>query len=243
MISCPTKKLGKIFEFCGIGIYSIFGLTSSHWVAIGTIGTFLAVVAALIIALTQDRIREWWNRAKLHASISLSPPDCHQIELRNSGGGRVITQNCIYLRVRVSNYNGRKPAENAEVMISSLWEINESGNEKRRETFLPMNLIWSHYGVKEIRIPVGVFRHCDLGFIVAWPETTRMRFDTVVQPNPVSEGELPNVVGPGEYKFELIFTADNAMPTRKMWILEFDGIWVENEKEMLEKHIHIKEIL
>ncbi|HBM46191.1 MAG: hypothetical protein UT05_C0003G0037 [Parcubacteria group bacterium GW2011_GWF2_38_76] len=207
-----------------------------------TIGTFSAIIVALLIALFQDRIRELWNRAELEIKISMTPPDCHKIGLHGQNGNFI--QNCIYLRARVTNV-GRKPAENTEIMISKLWEIDELGNEKIVETFLPMNLAWSHYRTNNIRIPAGVFRHCDIGDIrdLIHHTETQMRFDIIVQPYRVDGDKYPNIVSSGKYKFELITSADNAISSQSLWELEFDKVWVEDEKEMLEKHIHIKKII
>lgn len=217
-----------------------FGLhhtTSFDW---ATIGTFSAIAVALLIALFQDRIREWWNKAKLEINISITPPDCHKIELHDQKGNFI--QNCIYLRARVTNI-GRRPAENTEVMISRLWKIDALGNEKIVETFLPMNLAWSHYRTNNMRIPTGVFRHCDIGDIRCYASETQMRFDIIVQPYQVEGFKYPNIVNPGKYRFELITSADNAISEQSLWELEFDGIWVEDEKEMLKKHIHINKII
>lgn len=217
--------------------FDFYHVSSFDW---ATIGTFSAIVVALLIALFQDRIREWWNRAELKINISMTPPDCHKIELCDQKGN--FSKNCIYLRARVTNI-GRKPAENTEVMISRLWKIDELGNEKILETFLPMNLAWSHYRTSSMRIPAGVFRHCDIGDIRRYSTETQMRFDIIVQPYQVEGFKYPNIVSAGKYRFELITSADNTISKQSLWELEFNGIWTENEKEMLEKHIHIKKII
>ena len=204
--------------------------------------TFLVVFVALFQEWIKNNI---WNRSKLKISISPVSPDCHKIEFRGDNGNFI--QNGIYLRVQVKNI-GRKPAENVEVMISKLWKINEFGNKDLMKTFLPMNLAWSHYRTSNIRIPVGVFRHCDIGYIkdtLTYDGTglgTKMKFDTIIQPNRVSEDVYPNIVDPGKYKFELIISSDNSKSKNSFWNLYFDEIWTEDEEEMLTNHIKIEKV-
>jgi ABC-type phosphate transport system substrate-binding protein len=65
--------------------------------------------------------------------------------------------------------------------------------------------------------------------------------DTMIQPNPVASGEIPNVIKPGKYRFELLLSGDNVKTLRKIWGLEFDK-WSDDEGEMLNNHIKIKEL-
>lgn len=199
--------------------------------------TFLAV----IVALFQEKIKNYFDRARVVFKINLIPPDCHQIALSNQDSGRHIS-NCIYLRIRVIHMKG-KTAKDVEVIISNFWEIDNAGQKKISQKFLPMNLVWSHFRTQLIQIPNGVFRYCDLGYIAPSNGSTFLRLDTISQPNPVSGGELPNVFKSGKYEFELVLTGDNVEPKTQHWTLEFDGTWVENEAVMLEKHISIKEII
>ena len=213
---------------------SFLGMDANVWVAIGT---FLVVV----VALFQDWIRTQWNRTKLKLTIKMEPPDCHLIRLTDQSGH--ISINSIYLRIRVQNL-GAKSAENVEVMITDLWKI-EAGGKSRMQTFLPMNLLWSHYGTRSENIPDGVFKHCDLGSVrptAGHNPIAVMKFDTAVQPNQVSGGVTPNIVGAGKYEFELVATANNAKPDTSLWQFEFDGTWLDSETLMLGEHIKINRI-
>ena len=56
---------------------------ANFWVSVGlAIVTFLT----LFVALFQERIRKFWNRATLDMEINLTPPDSHQISLSNQRG-------------------------------------------------------------------------------------------------------------------------------------------------------------
>ena len=198
--------------------------------------TFLAVW----VALFQEKIKNYFDQARVIFKINLIPPDCHQIGLSNPNSGQ-HQSNCIYLRIRVIHLKG-KTAKDVEVIISNFWEVDEIGTKKVSKKFIPMNLVWSHFRTQLIQIPNGIFRYCDLGYIAPSQNGTFLKLDTISQPNQVSGGEFPNIFKAGKYEFELVLTGENVEPKTQHWILEFDGVWVEDEKEMLEEHISIKEI-
>ena len=201
--------------------------------------TFLAV----LVALFQEKIRQFFNSAKLEMKINLVPPDCHKISLANGSTGQHLC-NSIYIRIRITNADSPS-AENVEVILSNFWKIKSDGNKQILEKFLPMNLIWSHFQPRthQIKIPKGISRHCDFGYFAPIGDQGKvlLKLDTIVQPNPVAGGELPNIMKEGKYEFELLISGDNVIPRRKRWALDFDGIWSEDEKEMLNKHIKIQE--
>jgi hypothetical protein len=211
-------------------------IETDAWTAIGTI--FLGTVA--LLTFFYDRYKN--RRARVSMAINTTPPDCHQIALTNSSTGEFASW-CIYIRIRVDHITGNS-AEDVEIMVSNFWNIDENGKRNVKKAFLPMNLKWSHFGGKKRSIPRGMFRHCDFGcFQPKYTNNTHtvLRLDTAVQPNIVSEGEIPNVIEPGKYEFELILSGINTNFIRKRWLLEFDENWTENESEMLNNHVQIKE--
>lgn len=189
--------------------------------------TFLAV----LVALFQERIKDWFNLAHLDLNINLDPPDCHQIDLTDQS--RAFLSKCIYLRIRVINFKG-KTAKNVEIIASNLWRYdNDTYNVVK--TFLPMNLRWSHlHRAKEV-VPPKSFRFCDLGPIRPLQSNVVLKLDTIVQPNPVSGGVLPNVLEAGKYKLELLISGDNTKPKIYTWIIEFSDQWSDDEDIMLER--------
>ncbi|MBP9772471.1 MAG: hypothetical protein KBD26_01430 [Candidatus Pacebacteria bacterium] len=196
---------------------------------------------AVLVALFQEKIKNYFSRAKVKFEINLIPPDCHQITLSDLNSGKHIS-NCIYIRICVIHLKGAT-AKNVEVIISNFWEIDNYGTRKISKKFIPMNLIWSHFRTQLIQIPNGIFRYCDLGYIAPMAaKNTYLKLDTITQPGMVSGGEFPNIFKAGKYEFELVLTGDNVQPKTQCWSLDFDGVWVENENEMLAKHIIIKEI-
>ena len=209
------------------------------WVNVGlAVVTFLA----LVVALFQERIRKYWNRATIDMEINLTPPDCHQISLSNQSG-QIVGQT-IYIRIRVIHKNG--PAgENVEIMPINFWRIDKQNNLSLLKYFLPISLVWSHFQprINTIRVPVSLFRHCDFGHFVKTQNKnqTILILDTMVQPNPVANNEIPNVIKPGKYQFELLLSGDNVKALRKKWEIEFKN-WSDDESVMLNSNIKLREV-
>lgn len=193
--------------------------------------TFLAVA----VALFQEKIKDFFRTARLDVKINLEPPDCHQIALTDPRSGSTIC-NSIYIRFRVQHLSGDS-AENVELMLSNFWRYGGNGSKEVVREFLPMNLVWSHFQPQriEVRIPKKLFRHCDFGSFRPFTinNGTILKLDTMVQPNTVAGGNLPNVVLPGQYEFEVMISGNNVKPLTKRWSLEFGRAWSEDESEML----------
>lgn len=189
--------------------------------------TFLAV----LVALFQEKIKDWFNLAHLDLDINVNPPDCHQIDLTDQNG--VFISKSIYSRIRVKNTKG-KTAKNVEIIASNLWKYNNNQYEIVK-TFLPMNLKWSHLGRAKEIIPPKSFRFCDLGPVRPLADSVILKLDTIVQPNPVSGGVLPNVIEAGKYKLELLISGDNTKPKVYTWTIEFSNQWSDDEATMLER--------
>lgn len=209
------------------------------WVSVGlAVVTFLA----LVVALFQERIRKYWNRAVLDMEINLIPPDCHQISLSNKQGE--IVGQTIYIRIKVLHKSG-SAGENVEIMPIHFWRVDENNKLSVLKYFLSISLVWSHFQPRTntIRVPVSLFRHCDFGHFLKSQNGDKaiLLLDTMVQPNPVADGEIPNVIKPGKFHFELLLSGDNVKSLRKKWEIEFDK-WSDNESEMLNSNIKIKEV-
>lgn len=205
----------------------------------------LAVITlfAVLVALFQEKLKSLFNQASLDLKINQQPPDCHQIDLTNSQTGQLLCKS-IYIRIKISN-NSKNTANNTEIMLSSFWKINKNGERKVIKHFLPMNLVWSHFQPRRttVHIPKDLFRHCDFGYFAPLNNgKTMLKLDTMVQPNCVSGGIVPNILKPGDYEFELLLSGDNVKPQKKRWKLSFDGTWSNHEPAMLSRHIHFEEM-
>jgi hypothetical protein len=195
---------------------------------------------ALIVALFQEFIRKYFNRANLKIEIKKHPPDCHQILLTDQNGNPVGES--IYIRIRITNLSTSNIAEDTEVFISHFWKINRNGKKKEIKTFLPMNLQWSHTHDIKTNVLPNFYRYCDFGSIRKDNNDSPFLFlDTIVKPNPVSGGKIPYIIDPGKYEFEIVLSGRNIKPTTKRWMFEFKNIWKNTEKAML-KTITFKDL-
>lgn len=213
---------------------TFLGITTGAWTAIATL-------FAVMVALFQEWIKDIWDHATLKMEIISSPPDTHQIYL---GDERGLTSKCLYIRIRVTHLKG-KSAEDIEIMATNFWEVNADGSKKKISSFLPMNLKWSHFQPSRtnIRVPKGLFRHCDFGRIEPGGDMAlcKLQIDTMVQPNPVSGNKYPNIILPGKYEFELMLTGSNTKVLKQCWQLEFENKWSGDEDAML-RYLKIKDI-
>lgn len=219
-------------------VYSIPNGQSNHdfWIQV-VLAVFTGT--AVFIALFQEVIKNYLNRAILDMQIKLAPPDCHQIDLTNIQTGQ-YTGKAIYIRICVSHIRG-VIAKNAEIIITKVLKLNKNGKWIRVKSFLPMNLQWSHGHQQTITIPPKSFRHCDLGSFRQNKIVMNFLIDTLVQPNPVSNGIIPNLLNPGTYLFECVLSGENIKPQIKKWKIYFTPNWSQSEKTMLNNNIKIKE--
>lgn len=204
------------------------------------INLVLAIItfSAVIVALFQEWFKKMLNKSSLQVQIIKQPPDCHQILLTLPNGQPA--GNCIYSRIRITNLSKSNTSYHTEVFISHFWQILRSERKAEIKTFLPMNLKWSHTHESNTNILPDIYRYCDFGSFRNDGANTYLLIDTIVQPNPVSGGKIPNIINPGEYEFEVITSAENVKPQTKRWVLKFDNFWSNEEKIMLD-HIEIKE--
>lgn len=214
-------------------------LTDSNGLLVQVVLT-IVTGAAVLVALFQERIKDWFNKANLSVEIRPTPPDCHQIDLTDQQTGKFVSK-CIYIRIRVTNESKNKLAKNIEIIASNLWKLQGKKKEIVK-WFFPMNLVWAHNHPITVTIPSKSFRLCDLGaFRPLFDGNTRFRFDTMVQPNPVSDGHIPNIIESGKYLLEVITSGENVKPETIYWEIEFKQDWSDSEEEML-KRISIKKV-
>lgn len=200
------------------------------------------IFLAVVVAFLQEEIRRRANQATLDMDINLIPPDSHQIEMTSPEG--LAARKTIYIRIRVKHLKGRA-GENVEIMPVSFSRVDASGRLTPIESFFPISLVWSHFQprVNTTRVPVSLFRFCDFGHVIGLhPSNDPMLIlDTIVQPNRVSGGEIPNFIKAGKYQFELLLSGDNVKVLKKKWEIEIVG-WSDDEKIMLTENLKITEI-
>lgn len=175
-----------------------------------------------------------------------SPPDCQSIPLELSFIGKPGKQaKGYYYRLKIYN-DGRGPAKQVEVFASSLLKKNENNNFEVVSSFIPMNLRWSHFeGWFAPAILPKMYRHCNLGKTPhpqkhpeIWGRWTVFFLTLHVIPN--NGGER---VPPGLYRLGLKVAAENIKkPIEATLEINNSGEWYEEEEEMLEKGIIIRQV-
>src|ERR1035441_3583835 len=210
---------------------------------LSTIATFLAV----IVALFKEDMVQLWRRPQLGARIALQSPDCEKTEvqvvqppqLQLSGtkddmvGTLSVTGNIVstvplwrgeafFFRIWIEN-KGRQRAEKVQVFAARLKVRHVDGIFKPVETFLPMNLRWTHSqgNVPEIFADINPYmgRHCDLGSIsdpnnptqtpLPGLDSGQVSFDLALEVFPSTQSHrLP----PGCYQLEMQLAAANTHP-------------------------------
>ncbi len=199
-----------------------------------------------LAVIFQDWIRGLFKRPKLGVSIKVEPPDCHKTSFYQSEVDRKVCDT-YYFRFRVEN-TGNYFTENVEAMITEVHK-KEGKIYKKINSFLPLNLVWSHY--RSITIPQiqpHLFKHLDLGHILKTNPEFLARFgltstnkvffelDVLVRPNTGS-----HIFFPGKYKLQITFAGNNFDSQKKIYFLNLEDEWDDNEKTMLEKNITITE--
>lgn len=215
-------------------------MTAAAWAT--AIATFLAV----LVALRHD-IASLWRRPRLRATIRMGPPDCHKTELQRvdlSTRGIERTE-CFYLRLWVENI-GPVRAEQVQVFVAMLEKQHADGAFRVDDSFLPMNLKWSHAQPGSIELFTSINphmgRHLDLGHVVDPADSDRflsrhpqsgdgkttLELDLEVAPNTLS-----HLLPPGTYRITLSLAGANVEPVQIRLRIVHTGNWYSDERRML----------
>lgn len=228
-------------------------METSDWIlAAGAVATFLLAA----VAVFGDTVRGWLIRPRLEVTIDLGPPDCHKTKLaagHSEGGVPSIEEDVYFLRLRVTNL-GNEKAVSVEVFASQLERTRADGTFQRADSFLPMNLFWSHTerAVFSPAISPRMYRHCDFAHIVRpagraqfkvedtqWPNVsptqTILSIDTVVK-----SYSLPHLLPPGTYRLTILVAAANAKPIRRTLEVTLNGGWYDDPQDMFGQGVAVR---
>ncbi len=203
----------------------------------------IAIISALVLGvagLFQDWIKSQFYYPELEINFKVEQPDCHKtIITYKHENGLIISKDCYYYRLKILN-KGNIRANKVEVIIRKKYTEDEMGKFVEDKNFLPLNLKWSHDGViiRESIAP-SLSRYCDFGHIDKPDliDLLKLDLDLEVKPNTGS-----NFINPNKHRFEITAVADNSNPVTKIFEIEFDYFWDDNEKYMLEKGLNSKEV-
>jgi hypothetical protein len=211
----------------------------------GTVADWLVAAGTIVlatVAIFQETIRGWFYRPAFRVSIRTEPPDCVSVPFTNPDG--TFVADAVYLRLWVGNI-GNATAKNAEVYAKELRRQRTDGTWERVAAFPPMNLRWSNVGsIYFPSIASGMGKHCDLGHIVdparrqllhedaprldLTPQQTSLVFDLIVAPN-----HRGHIIGPGDYRLDILVAAENARPILQTIAIFLRGTWDADEGRML----------
>lgn len=201
------------------------------------------------VAIFQDWIRARVWHPELHVCMDFTPPYCHKAILR---GRQVrIEADCYYFRLRVSN-SGHHRAEMVEVYAAQLSKQQADGSFKEMNSFLPMNLLWSHINKPYDAISPEMEKLCNLGHIVEPPERSSFAMEddprlgippdkTVFSFDVATPSyTMSHLIPPGIYHLDLLVAAANAKRVKKTVEIIVTGKWFDDEERMLGEGIAIR---
>ena len=206
----------------------------------GAIATFIAV----IVALFKEDIVKFWRCPNLDLRVKLEAPDCQKIPLQviNQSAGKKFRIDSYYLRLWIFN-SGRVRVDRVQVFASKLLRQHADSEFKKEQSFLPMNLKWSHSQLSskgpEIfaeGISPDMGKHCDLGHIKK-AETTKLELDLEVLPNTGS-----HILTPGKYRLDIKIAAGNFKPITRTIEINLTGAWFDDEARMFSDGLGLKVI-
>lgn len=172
------------------------------------IGTFLAPIVALIIALISPLIQKHFGKTKLSLTMSNEFPDRTRTSVSIERENKKENVWAFFFRLNVHN-DGSNDAEHVQVYISSL---RKEKDLKDLNNFLPMYLKWSYRSNVENKIEIerllkGTNRHCDLFFVPH--DGSCLIFS--VEENMNTNGKLNNAIyEPGIYYANILLACSNS---------------------------------
>ena len=214
----------------------------TQWCAI--IVPFIVALMLGALAIFQDWIRRLIWKPKLNVSIRLCSPDCQKIPDINPPRHDIY-----YLRFRVEN-NGNYQSKDTEAIVIEVFKKEANGEYRELRNFLPLNLVWAHDNLVSMpKIQPKLFKHLNFGYIeksefaslnyfgITEGVNIVFKFGFVIRPTHGS-----HILLPGDYNITIKFASNNLSPVTKKYNLVISDKWDDNEKEMLQNNISIKEI-
>ena len=216
----------------------------AQWVSAG------ATLSAVAVALFKDEFFRWRRRPLLGVSIKPGPPDCSKTILSYQVQRVAMTfvrAEYYSIRLWIAN-DGRSRAEQVQVFVSQLLKQSADGSYRKVDSFLPMNLRWSHgtdpHGVPEIfadGISPGMGKHCDFGHVVAL--SSQADLNEVVGESPdgrtvfaldleIIPTSKTHLIPPGKYKLELRVAGSNTRASSWTVNLNLTGEWHDTADKM-----------
>ncbi len=147
-----------------------------------------------------------------------------------------------YLRLRVRNRDGRDTAEDVEVLIERVRELEPRvGNAPSPSPALgnwPLPWSSSNPTTTRLTVPSGVARHVDLAHVYRNEAATRGATPLIldIRPEPTMDRHHLDF---GKTEIRLVVSARNAAARRYVLVVAFDGRWGQDD---VWNHLRVEEL-
>lgn len=232
------------------GWVSWSGWSWQGWIALTGVATFLAVVAALVIAVWSDEVRMLGRSPIL--DLTMDPVADHFQHFQHQSGSTSEYD------VRISVINGgRIGAKNVELVATELAVEQPDGTFERDPVFMAMNLRRTHYG--DTITPVvhrGVPRPYDLlacydPLLQATWNRKEVMFDLSTLVSPVAaqpvvlapiavSSAFPSTKPKGKYRLNVAAVADGVAPVNRQVEISWTGSWSAHAGDFFTNQLQVR---
>lgn len=189
---------------------------------------FCVALFAVIIAITSELFRQYWNRTTI--SLEFNPPEEKQgpffgcvYWISNTPSGKGVN-NAIWVRIKVKN-QGKRLARSCQPFLTSIKKKNNDGKyDLVHSDMLPLH--WAFRNGKRqpaIDIPGKLHAFCDVFNTISGASHFLPR--TVAEPC-AWEKLLKE---PGEYRLKVVVGGDNIVPQKKCLYIRWTNKWNDFE--------------
>jgi len=223
----------------------------------GSIGTFVASVTALFIAIFKEWLESLIFKPGLRIYFENRPVYGHRtvmdFHVNDSITGKLIGVFSVpvdYFSFLVIN-EGKKQAKDCEVVLEEVSKKNEQGIWIKEE-HIPTNLKWVWKDNPQfVSINPGRRIYCNIGHILKLDSQEREPSHWRFMPSqdkgkPIFMLELMHFFYwqrdcfvPGEYKIKIVVYSENAKRQEKTFKIEWTGNWAEKEEAIFREEIKI----
>jgi len=206
---------------------------TAEWLtAIGTI--FLGIVA-LLVALFQEHVRQFWFKPRFHLAASSFAPYCIKKSFLFLPGVAPTEHPHYHLKIRIMNAGNTK-AEYAQVFAEDLERQDGHGRFVAVSDFTATYMLWSDQGqtVLDVLNP-EMPAYCDIARVFCVDGLPREFASAAMSVKEATVGTrtvlsvAPHVWGPmlspGYYRLTVKIGAANAKPIKKVLRLNVTGRW------------------
>jgi len=205
----------------------------------------MVLVGTLAVAVFQDHIQRHFFYPQLALDFIFGPPDCHKTEFRNTQTMEKLAD-AYYFRFSLINI-GKTPAELCEVVLEKFLPWDEEKRDFREnDRWNPVNLKWAGFDTEFRTINPGRKVFCDIGFVTSKSNPSvdeilrnKFPFKFAVLNAPFNQRYD---FDSGKYKIEVAVYCKNLKKGNiltKEFIIDYDDVWHDEEKEMFAKNIKI----